>query len=102
MVNTDEWFMRGSPPRLIIKWDRFDLSWAESDVVDVELYGYYEDDYGPHFDFLGVSDQSNRLFLKSSNLNELSILTASSLRRTRPTRDHTASMWPRIELEIKN
>ena len=54
MVNINEWHAQSSPPRLIIKWDRFELSWAESDLVDVELWGYYEDDLGPHWDFLQI------------------------------------------------
>ena len=55
MVNINEWFQASSPARLILKWDRFDLSWAESDPVDIDLYGYYEDDYGPHWDHLVVN-----------------------------------------------
>jgi hypothetical protein len=46
--------MQGSPPRLIVSWKRFELSFAESDLVDIELWGYYEDDYGPHWDRLQV------------------------------------------------
>ena len=52
MVNIRDWHDIASPPRLIVKWDRFDISWAESDLVDIELWGYYEDDEGPHWDFL--------------------------------------------------
>ena len=66
MVNLEEWFQAGSPPRLIIKWDRFDLSWAENDPVDIELYGYYEDSYGPHWDRLSVSN-NNKIQKKSIN-----------------------------------
>lgn len=54
MVNIADWHEIASPPRLIVKWDRFDLSWAEFDLVDIDLWGYYEDDEGPHWDFLQV------------------------------------------------
>jgi hypothetical protein len=54
MVNINEWHSQASPPRLVIKWDRHELSYAESDLVDIELWGYYEDDNGPHWDFLQV------------------------------------------------
>jgi hypothetical protein len=54
MVNIHDWHDQSSPPRLIIKWDRFELSYAESDLVDIELWGYYEDDSGPHWDFLQI------------------------------------------------
>jgi len=54
MVNVQEWHSQASPPRLIINWDRFELSYAESDLVDIELWGYYEDGEGPHWDFIQV------------------------------------------------
>jgi len=54
MVNINEWHSQSSPPRLIISWDRFDLNYAESALVDSELWGYYEDDSGPHWDCLQV------------------------------------------------
>ena len=54
MVNINEWHSQSSPPRLIIAWDRFELNYAESALVDIELWGYYEDDSGPHWDFLQV------------------------------------------------
>ncbi len=54
MVNINEWHSQSSPPRLIISWDRFDLNYAESALVDIELWGYYEDDTGPHWDLLQV------------------------------------------------
>lgn len=52
MVNINDWHDISSPPRLIINWNRNDISWAEADLVDIELWGYYEDDTGPHWDFL--------------------------------------------------
>jgi hypothetical protein len=55
MVNINEWHQREASGRLIIRWNRFDLSWAESDLVDVDLWGYYEDDQGPHWDYLQVN-----------------------------------------------
>lgn len=59
MVNIGDWHEIASPPRLIIKWDRFDLSWAEFDLIDIELWGYYEDDNGPHWDFLQVNSNES-------------------------------------------
>ena len=55
MQNIRDWHEIASPPRLIVKWEKTDVSWLESDLVDVELWGYYEDDDGPHWDFLQVS-----------------------------------------------
>lgn len=49
LVNVRDWHMMASPPRLVIRWDRHELSYAESDPVDIELWGYYEDEYGPHW-----------------------------------------------------
>ena len=49
-----EWHDSSTPARLVVRWNRFDLSFAESDLVDIELWGYYEDDDGPHWDFLQV------------------------------------------------
>lgn len=66
MVNIADWHEIASPPRLIVKWDRFDLSWAEFDLVDIDLWGYYEDDDGPHWDFLQVINNKEILFLKTS------------------------------------
>ena len=54
MQNIRDWHEIASPPRLIVKWEKTDVSWLESDLVDIELWGYYEDDYGPHWDFLQV------------------------------------------------
>jgi hypothetical protein len=56
MVNINEWHQREASGRLIIRWNRFELSWAESDLVDVDLWGYYEDDLGPHWDYLQVNE----------------------------------------------
>ena len=52
MTNIHDWHDIASPPRLIINWDMVDISWAEADLVDIELWGYFEDDAGPHWDFL--------------------------------------------------
>ena len=54
MVNMKEWFQQDSPSRLVLKWAVHDVSWLESDPVNIELYGYYEDNEGPHWDFLQV------------------------------------------------
>jgi hypothetical protein len=62
MQNIRDWHEIASPPRLIVKWDRFDISWLESDLVDVELWGYYEDDSGPHWDFLQVKILINKIY----------------------------------------
>ena len=70
MVSINDWHSQASPPRLIIKWDRHELSFAESDLVDIELWGYYEDDNGPHWDFLQVNNFKNHvLFFKFSIFN---------------------------------
>ena len=50
----NDWFQTNAPARLIINWNKFDLSVFESDLVDIELWGYFEDDLGPHWDFLQV------------------------------------------------
>ena len=55
LVNIKDWHKRDPPSRLIIKWDRHELSYAESDLVNIELWGYYEDSYGPHWDLLQVT-----------------------------------------------
>ncbi len=49
LTNINDWHMQASPPRLIVRWDRNELSYAESDPVNIELFGYYEDDNGPHW-----------------------------------------------------
>lgn len=36
---------------LAIKWDKADLGWSRNETVDVQLYGYYEDEV-PHWDFV--------------------------------------------------
>jgi hypothetical protein len=54
LVNIRDWYYSSTSGRLLIKWDKFDLSYAESDLVDIELWGYYEDDSGPHWDFIQV------------------------------------------------
>lgn len=54
LVNINDWHSQSSPARLLIKWNRHDLSYAESDLVNVELWGYYEDDLGPHWDMIQV------------------------------------------------
>jgi hypothetical protein len=55
LVNIKDWHLRDPPPRLVIKWDRHELSYAESDPVNIELWGYYEDNNGPHWDLLQVT-----------------------------------------------
>ncbi len=62
MVNVQEWFKPlPSTSSLQIKWNRDDLGWSRNETVDVHLYGYYEDEDGPHWDFLQVnsSQKSN-------------------------------------------
>lgn len=54
LVNIREWHDNKTPGRLVVRWNRFELSYAESDLVDIELWGYYEDDAGPHWDFIQV------------------------------------------------
>lgn len=53
-MNIKDWHDRVSPPRLIVKWNKYELSYAESDLIDIELWGYYEDGNGPHWDFIQV------------------------------------------------
>lgn len=43
-----------TPGRLVVRWNRLDLGFAETDFVDIELWGYYEDDDGPHMDLIQV------------------------------------------------
>lgn len=57
LVNIEDWYKISGPGRLVIRWDKFDISDFESDLVDIELWGYYEDDTGPHWDLLQVLDK---------------------------------------------
>ncbi len=55
LLNYDEWFKpEPSTKSLAIKWDKSDLGWSRNETVDIQLFGYYEDDEGPHWDFLQV------------------------------------------------
>ena len=49
LVNINDWHELSSPARLIVRWDRHELSYAESDPVNIKLFGYYEDNNGPHW-----------------------------------------------------
>lgn len=63
-MNILDWHDQVSPARLIIKWNRHDLSYAESDLIDIELWGYYEDGNGPHWDFIQVIKKRKRKSFK--------------------------------------
>ena len=54
LVDIEKWYQVSGPGRLVIRWDKIDIGYGESDLVDIELWGYYEDDYGPHWDFIQV------------------------------------------------
>lgn len=55
LVNSEEWFKPlPSTKTLAIRWNRDDLGWSRNETVDVQLFGYYEDDDGPHWDFLQI------------------------------------------------
>lgn len=54
LVDIEKWYEVSVPGRLVIRWDKIDIGYGESDLVDIELWGYYEDDYGPHWDFIQV------------------------------------------------
>lgn len=54
LVNVEDWFSFKTEGRLNIKWDKLELSHAESDLVDIELWGYFEDENGPHWDLIHV------------------------------------------------
>lgn len=55
LVDRENWFKAfPSTKSLAIKWNRDDLGWSRNETVDVQLFGYYEDADGPHFDFLQV------------------------------------------------
>jgi hypothetical protein len=49
-----DWHNTKTSGRLLVKWNRFDIGYGENDLIDIELWGYYEDDSGPHWDFLHV------------------------------------------------
>jgi hypothetical protein len=36
---------------LSLKWDKNDLGWSRNETVEIQLFGYYEDEV-PHWDFL--------------------------------------------------
>ena len=53
MVNINEWHKAWpSTKTLAIKWEKSDLGWIKNEKAEVQLFGYYEEDDGPHFDFL--------------------------------------------------
>lgn len=54
LVNIQDWYQLQGPGRLMIRWNRPDVAYGESELVDIELWGYYEDDTGPHWDLLQV------------------------------------------------
>jgi hypothetical protein len=55
LINPTEWFKPlPAGNTLAIKWNRDDLGWSRNETIDVQLFGYYEDDDGPHWDFLQV------------------------------------------------
>ena len=55
LINPTEWFKPlPSTETLAIRWNKEDLGWSRNETVDVQLFGYYEDDEGPHWDFLQV------------------------------------------------
>ena len=52
-MNVKEWYKAlPSSKTLAIKWEKGDLGWGKNEKVEVQLFGYYEEDDGPHFDFL--------------------------------------------------
>lgn len=53
MVNIDEWFkVIPSTKTLALRWNRDDLGWSRNESVDIQLFGYYEDEDGTNWDFL--------------------------------------------------
>jgi hypothetical protein len=54
LVDVDEW-MKPVPKgkTLAIKWNKEDLGWSRNETVEIQLFGYYEEDV-PHWDFLQV------------------------------------------------
>ena len=53
LVNINEWHKAWpSTKTLTIKWEKSDLGWIKNEKAEVQLFGYYEEDDGPHFDFL--------------------------------------------------
>jgi hypothetical protein len=56
LVDVQQWFKAfPTTKNLAIRWDRSDLGWSRNESVDVQLFGYYEDEDGPHWDFLQVN-----------------------------------------------
>jgi hypothetical protein len=59
-----------STKTLAIKWNREDLGWSRNESVDIQLFGYYEDIDGPHWDFLQVNNKINvKNYLKKTYNN---------------------------------
>ena len=55
MVNVAEWYKAlPSSKTLEIRWEKGDLGWGKNEKIEVQLFGYYEEDDGPHFDYLQV------------------------------------------------
>lgn len=53
LIDRENWFKPlPSTKKLAIKWNREDLGWSRNESVDAQLFGYYEDADGPHWDFL--------------------------------------------------
>lgn len=55
LVDELEWYKPlPRSKKLAIKWNKEDLGWSRNETIDVQLFGYYEDDDGPHWDFLQI------------------------------------------------
>jgi len=55
LVNVAEWYKAlPSSKTLEIRWEKGDLGWGKNEKIEVQLFGYYEEDDGPHFDYLQV------------------------------------------------
>lgn len=53
LVDELEWYKPlPRSKKLAIKWNKEDLGWSRNETIDVQLFGYYEDDDGPHWDYL--------------------------------------------------
>ena len=56
LVNPTEWFKPlPATKTLAIRWNKEDLGWSRNETVDIQLFGFYEDDDGSYWDFLQVS-----------------------------------------------
>jgi hypothetical protein len=65
LIDRDQWFKPvPTTKKLAIKWNRDDLGWSRNESVDVQLFGYYEDIDGPHWDFLQVKYKKPKYLFK--------------------------------------